>query len=85
MAFYGDNKNDLLMEIIMNKLSSTHSFPQVIKTFENIILKSPQSQHLINLSNHFKNLSKITNTHEEFYHLDLLEYTKQLLKNLITY
>jgi hypothetical protein len=66
MTFYGDKKNDFFMEIIMNKLSSTHSFPQIIKIFENVILRSPQSRHLINLTNHFKNLSKITNTHREF-------------------
>ena len=89
VLLYGDTKQDLLIENIINNLSTPNLFHRAIQQFTNVLASAgPSCRHLVPLENIFKNLSKITINQA---HLDpstselLLNLIKELLKALINY
>ena len=94
LFLYGDTRNALSIESIMDKLSTPNTFSTAIEEFENVVGHAGESsEHLLDLKSDFKRLSKIglENTDNQEYYLNpsifkqLLNLIQELLTVLIEY
>jgi hypothetical protein len=89
MLLYGDKQHYLLLESIIDKLSRPNLFTEAIKQFHDVIERTEQSRHLLNLITYFNHLSKIDD-HAAYYYSNTSIFTqlnciKYLIKSLINY
>jgi hypothetical protein len=89
---FGDTNHDLLMQIIIENLSTPDLFLKATKQFGIVIRHAgTSSEHLLHLEDDFKYLSKITYDDNEECYLNasiitqLLDYIKTILTELIKF